>query len=64
MSSLQGAGRGIGEIYPANHIFTISRGVFSKALGFDDLSASFWPLVLAVPVIVVSAIFLLKKQER
>ena len=64
VSSLQGAGRTIGEIYPASHIFTISRGVFSKALGFGDLSASFWPLLLAVPVIVVSAIFLLKKQER
>jgi len=64
VSSLQGVGRTIGEIYPASHIFTISRGVFSKALGFSDLSASFWPLLLAVPVIVGSAIWLLKKQER
>jgi len=64
VSSLQGVGRMIGEVYPASHIFTISRGVFNKALGFADLSASFWPLLLAVPVILVSAILLLKKQER
>ena len=64
VSSLKGSGRIIGEIYPANHIFTISRGVFNKALGFNDLSASFWPLVLAIPVILGLAIALLKKQER
>ena len=63
VSSLKGSGRIIGEIYPANHIFTISRGVFNKALGFGDLSASFWPLMLAVPVILGLAIALLKKQE-
>ncbi|MBS0614056.1 MAG: ABC transporter permease, partial [Proteobacteria bacterium] len=64
VSSLQGVGRAIGEIYPASHILTISRGVFSKALGFGDLSASFQPLLLAVPVILITAIVLLKKQER
>ncbi|WP_255436597.1 hypothetical protein, partial [Rhodanobacter sp. PCA2] len=63
-ASLKGSGRVIGEIYPASHIFTISRGVFNKALGFGDLSASFWPLLLAVPVILGVAIALLKKQER
>ncbi len=64
VSSLQGSGRIIGEIYPASHIFTISRGVFNKALGFRELSASFWPLLVAVPVILGLAIALLKKQER
>ncbi len=64
VSSLQGSGRIIGEIYPASHIFTISRGVFNKALGFGDLSASFWPLLAAVPVILGLAIILLRKQER
>lgn len=63
VSSLAGSGRVIGEIYPASHIFTISRGVFNKALGFGDLSASFWPLLLAVPVILGVAIALLKKQD-
>jgi ribosome-dependent ATPase len=63
VSSLQGAGRVIGQIYPASHMFTASRGVFNKALGFGDLTGSLWPLALAVPVILGLAIVLLKKQE-
>ena len=64
VSSLEGAGRFIGELYPASHMFTISRGVFSKALGFADLQAQFWPLLAAVPVILGLAIVLLRKQEK
>ncbi|MDR2154415.1 MAG: ABC transporter permease, partial [Burkholderiaceae bacterium] len=64
VSSLQGAGRVIGQMYPASHMFTISRGVFNKALGFHDLAGELWPLALAVPVIVGLAIALLKKQEK
>ena len=63
VSSLEGFGALIGRIYPASHILTISRGVFNKALGFTGLQASFWPLLLAVPVILVLSILLLKKQE-
>ncbi|HUD40882.1 MAG TPA: ribosome-associated ATPase/putative transporter RbbA [Dokdonella sp.] len=64
VSSLEGAGRLIGEAYPATHMITISRGVFSKALGLGDLAAVFAPLALAVPLILGAAIALLKKQER
>jgi len=64
VSSLEGGGRIIGEIYPASHMFTISRGVFSKALDFADLQAQFWPLLAAAPVILGLAIVLLKKQEK
>ncbi len=64
VSSLEGAGRVIGEVYPASHMFTISRGVFNKALGFRDLAGSFWPLILSVPVIVGGAIALVRKQEK
>ena len=63
VSSLEGAGRVIGEIYPATHMFTISRGVFNKALGLADLQASFWPLLVSVPVILGIAVLLLKKQD-
>ena len=63
VSSLEGVGRFIGEIYPASHMFIISRGVFSKALDLGDLHAEFRALLLAVPVIVGAAIALLKKQE-
>ncbi|MDD2458452.1 MAG: ribosome-associated ATPase/putative transporter RbbA [Eubacteriales bacterium] len=63
VSSLEGLGAWIGRIYPATHFLTISRGVFSKALGLTDLMHSFWPLLAAVPVILGLAIMLLKKQE-
>jgi ribosome-dependent ATPase len=63
VSSLEGAGRWIGAIYPASHMLTISRGVFSKALHFQDLRGSFWPMLLAVPVILGLSILLLRKQE-
>lgn len=63
VSSLEGAGRLIGEIYPASHMFVISRGVFSKALDLGDLHAAFRPLLLAVPVVMGAAVALLKKQE-
>ncbi len=63
VSSLEGVGYVIGRVYPAAHFLTISRGVFNKALGFASLHASFWPLALAVPVILGLSIVLLKKQE-
>jgi len=63
VSSLQGASNFIGEIYPATHMISISRGVFSKALDMADLHAQFWPLLLSVPVILGVAIALLKKQD-
>lgn len=62
-SSLSGVGRTIGEIYPTTYMLAISRGVFSKALGFADLYSDFIPLLIAVPVIMVVTINLLKKQE-
>ena len=64
VSSLQGLGRIIGEVYPATHMIDISRGVFNKALQFGDLSASFVPLLIATPLIIGAAIALLRKQER
>jgi ribosome-dependent ATPase len=64
VSSLEGVGRFIGEIFPATYMFAISRGVFAKALFLKDLYSLMIPLVIAVPVILGSAVFLLRKQER
>ena len=64
VSSLEGTGQLIGQIYPATHMVTISRGVFSKALGLAELSGAFWAMLLSVPVIMGLAVMLLKKQER
>jgi len=60
---MEGSAWIIGDIYPASHMFTISRGVFAKALGFSDLAGSFLPLAISAPLIVGIAIMLLKKQE-
>nr|WP_305824760.1 ribosome-associated ATPase/putative transporter RbbA [Massilia brevitalea] len=62
--ALDGAARAIGEAYPASHMLTISRGVFGKALGLEDLSGDFLALLAAVPVILGLAILALPKQER
>ena len=63
VSSLVGVARWIGEVYPASHMFTISRGVFSKALSLQDLQPEFWALAISAPVIIGTAIALLRKQE-
>jgi len=63
VSSLEGVGALIGKIYPTTHFLIISRGTFSKGLGFRDLQASFAPLLLAVPILIGLSTALLKKQE-
>ncbi|CAO3383091.1 ribosome-associated ATPase/putative transporter RbbA [Azospirillum argentinense] len=63
VSSLGGAAALIGEVYPTTHFLTMSRGVFSKALGFGDLHAAFVALLVAVPVLIGVSALLLKKQE-
>ncbi|WP_186030469.1 ribosome-associated ATPase/putative transporter RbbA [Burkholderia gladioli] len=63
LSSMEGSGRVIGQIYPAGYMFTISRGVFNKALGFDELRAQFWPLLVTIPVVMLVTMAMLRKQE-
>jgi len=64
VSSLEGVGRWIGEIYPTTHFITIARGTFSKALGFADLQGAILSLTIAAPVLIGLGVLLLKKQER
>ena len=64
VASLEGVGKLIGHSYPATHVMTIFRGVFNKALGFAELGAAFWAMLLSVPVIMGLAVALLKKQEK
>jgi ribosome-dependent ATPase len=63
VASLQGFGAFVGHIYPTSHFLTITRGAFAKGLGFADLQSSFWPLVIAIPVLTGLGAVLLKKQE-
>lgn len=64
VSSLAGLGRVIGEMHPASHFLTITRGIFSKGLTLRDLWPSFASLALAFPVLIALGAILLKKQER
>jgi ribosome-dependent ATPase len=63
-SSLEGAAAWIGRAYPTTHFLDISRGTFSKALGFADLGHAFVALALAAPLLVLLSAALLRKQER
>lgn len=64
VSTLEGFSALMGQIYPTAPFVTISRGTFSKALGFADLHALFVPLALAGPVLLALSVLLLRKQER
>ena len=64
VSSLDGVGALVGQVYPASHFLTISRGVFAKALDLPALASSFQAMALAVPVILGLALWCLPKQER
>ena len=63
VSSLEGIGAFIGQLYPTSHFLVISRGVFSKALGFADLYTYFLPLLITIPVLLGLCVACLKKQE-
>ena len=64
VSSIEGVGALIGQVYPTAHYVTITRGVFSKALGFADLQTPFLALLAAGPVLIAVSAMLLRKQER
>ena len=62
VSSLQGFGAVVGNIFPTTYFVTISRGSFSKALDFADLGPSFVPILIAIPVLLGLGAAFLKKQ--
>lgn len=63
VSSLEGVGTVISTIFPATYFINISRGVFSKALEFNDLYHDFIALTAIVIVITLLSMLALKKQE-
>ena len=64
VASMEGSAAVIGAINPASHFITIARGAFSKALGLQDLTSSFLPLLAAGPVLLALSVFFLRKQAR
>jgi ribosome-dependent ATPase len=64
VSSLQGAGALIGETFPTTHYLTIARGIFSKALALPEVTMSFVPLLITLPILIGLSVMLLPKQEK
>ena len=64
VSSLEGPAAVIGALFPTSYFLTISRGVFTKALGFLDLAADYVALLLIVAALTLLNLLLLKKQDR
>jgi ribosome-dependent ATPase len=64
VSSLEGAGRVIGQVFPMTYFLTITRGTFNKALGFRDLGVEFLALAAVIPVGFSISLLLLRKQAR
>ncbi|MDN5003353.1 ribosome-associated ATPase/putative transporter RbbA [Bradyrhizobium sp. GCM10027634] len=64
VSSLQGTGKMIGLVYPTSYFVTISRGAFSKGLGFATLHNDLLALAVMIPVLLATGALLLKKQAR
>jgi ribosome-dependent ATPase len=64
ISSLEGIGAFIGHIFPATFYLAITRGVFSKGLGFKDLMIWFVPLLITIPLLLGFSVAFLKKQEH
>ena len=63
VSSLQGAGAVMGKMFPTTYFLIISRGTFTKALGFSDLYGDFIALAAFIPVLTLLSLALLRKQE-
>ena len=64
VASLQGPAYWIGQFFPASYYLVLSRGVFTKALGFQDLVVQFAALLAFIPLLTALSAALLSKQEK
>jgi ribosome-dependent ATPase len=64
VAALEGISYWIGQFFPASYFLIISRGTFTKALGFVDLLPQFLALACFIPVLTLLSVALLKKQEK
>ena len=64
VAALEGASYWIGQFFPASYFLIISRGTFTKALGFADLWPQFIALACFIPVLTALSVALLRKQEK
>ena len=61
---MEGISALIGQAYPTTHFLIITRGVFSKALGFTELWPYFVPLLVAIPLLTLASVAGLRDQEK
>ena len=64
VSSLEGPGALIGQVFPASYFITLCRGAFSKGLAFDELLPQMLAIAVFTPVYVLFTLALLRKQGR
>ena len=64
VTSLEGGAYWIGQFFPSTYFLIISRGAYTKALGFADLLPQFIALAAFIPVFTLISVALLRKQEK
>ncbi len=64
VSTLHGAGRVIGALYPTTYMLLICRGVFNKALGLAELYMPLLCMLVMIPVVISLGIMILRKQDK
>lgn len=64
VASLEGAAYWIGQAFPASYYLVLCRGIFTKALGFEELVLQFAVLAAFIPLLMVLSVVLLPKQEK
>ncbi|HXV31685.1 MAG TPA: ribosome-associated ATPase/putative transporter RbbA [Sinorhizobium sp.] len=64
VSSLEGAARFMGSLWPTTYYRQMSVGAFTKGLGFQDMASDLLALSLFPPAFLVLSMLLLKKQEK
>ncbi|WP_173933146.1 ribosome-associated ATPase/putative transporter RbbA [Chelativorans sp. Marseille-P2723] len=64
VSTLEGAARVMGQLWPTNYFMQMSVGAFNKGLGFGELAINILLIAAFAPASVGIATFFLRKQER
>lgn len=64
VSSLQGPGAVLGQLFPMSYFINISRGLFTKALSFNDILPDFLRMSAFVPIYTLASVLFLRKQEK
>lgn len=63
VSSLEGIGAIIGQVYPAAHFTALAKGIFAKDVGLAVVWPNLAALLAAWVLVLGAAVFFLKKQE-